>query len=379
MNGESRFLRTVCQVTLDGTGDRLPVYESVLDEERLFRFGLYHQILPLIAHHRDKLKIAFPALSDEFFEKSRNYLVTNVGRVMYYERFLADLDDRLTTEGVEYRLFKGPVLAYELYQLPYLRTFGDLDILIQEKSLEKVHRIITGLNCELCDDLYIAFPDVVIKKYSFARHYTSVKSPFVAIDVHLSLSNRLHPFQFDIADFWLHSRTFRLGDRDYQTFDRSHQALYLLYHAFKHYFFKLIWVIDCQQNFQSPDFDLVGFKYLLKKYNLVRLWEIYNQVAADLWDEKSQLNNAVPRRRRIKIIKTDLILQGGLATSPSRARMLLPMLYLPKLSQKLVYLWRQMFPPREVVRDFYVSKDLKPTWRNYLSLRRKAVAELFND
>ncbi|MCK9484875.1 MAG: hypothetical protein M0R34_10980, partial [Candidatus Marinimicrobia bacterium] len=73
------------------------------------------------------------------------------------------------------------------------------------------------------------------------------------------------------------------------------------------------------------------------------------------------------------------ILQGGLATSPSRARMLLPMLYLPKLSQKLVYLWRQMFPPREVVRDFYVSKDLKPTWRNYLSLRRKAVAELFND
>jgi len=377
MNSENRFFRTVCRV-LDATESHPDVDNSTLDEDKLYRLGLYHQILPLIVHHRDQLATAFPTLSSEFFEKCRLYVMTNVGRIMLYERFLADLDQRLTAEGIEYRLFKGPILAYELYQFPYLRTFGDLDILIQEKSLEKVHRIVSGLNCELCDDLYTAFPAEIIKKYRFARHYASIKGPFVAVDVHLSLSSRLHPFQFDTADFWLHSRTYRISDHAYQTFDHPYQALYLLYHAFKHYFFKLIWVIDCRQTFRLPGFDIVGFKYLLKKYHLSRIWEIYNQVVADLWNGESQATAMLPRRGLLRKINPKLILQGGMSTSQSRARMLLPMLYLPQLSQRIVYLWRQMFPPRDVVRDFYTSKDLKPTWRNYLRLRRKAVAELLN-
>jgi len=78
-------------------------------------------------------------------------------------------------------------------------------------------------------------------------------------------------------------------------------------------------------------------------------------------------------------VNTELILQGSLPISQARARMLLPLLYLPKLRQKAVYLWRQMFPPRDVVRDFYATRELQPTWRNYFSLRRKAVFELLND
>lgn len=381
MSGESRFLRAVSAFVLNGGKTQLGPDETILDEEKLFRLGLYHQILPLVGQYRAELSKAFPNISKDFFEKCRKYAVTNAGRVMLYERFLANLDSILAQNGVEYRLFKGPVLAFELYPYPHLRTFGDMDILIREESLEKVHQILKNLNCELCDDLYTVFPNEIIRKYSFARHYATVINPFVAVDVHLSLSGRLHPFQFDVDDFWNSSRSFRIGDRDYRTFDHPHQAIYSLYHAFKHYFFKLIWIMDCQRNFQLPDFDMDRFEHLLGRYNLSRIWEIYQQVVTELqngspdgYDE-----SRTEHRKLLPKVNTELILQGSLPTSQARARMLLPLLYLPKLRQKAAYLWRQMFPPRDVVRDFYASRELRPTWRNYLSLRRKAVFELFND
>ncbi|HQE96460.1 MAG TPA: hypothetical protein PK885_11365, partial [Candidatus Marinimicrobia bacterium] len=76
-------------------------------------------------------------------------------------------------------------------------------------------------------------------------------------------------------------------------------------------------------------------------------------------------------------INPEVILQGGLFTSLARARILLPLIYLPRLSQKFAYLWRQMFPPHAVMWDFYSSPNLKPTWRNYLRLRRQALSQLF--
>jgi hypothetical protein len=381
MSTESKFLRNVCEVVFRQNLSHEPVNETQLDEEKLFHLGLYHQILPLIGHYRVQLQKAFPNISPAFLEKCRQFTMTNAGRVMLYERILAKLDDLLRSEDIEYRLFKGPVLAFALYDYPHLRTFGDIDILIREHALEKVHRLLKSLNCELCDDLYTVFPDEIIKKYKFARHYVTVKPPFVAVDVHLSLSGRLHPFQFDIEDFWEHSRPYRIGNREYLTFDFTYQALYSLYHAFKHYFYKLIWIIDCRRLFERPDFDRFQFEYLIQKYGLMKIRDIYDHVADGLWREKSEemLPSRRQKRRLIPGVDADLILQGSMPISPSRARMLLPLLYLPKFRQKIVYLWRQMFPPRDVVRDFYISRDLRPTWRNYLSLRRRAVYELFND
>jgi len=381
MNTESKFLRTVCKVAFSEGQEPQALRDAIFDEEKLYRLGLYHQILPLIANYREHLSKAFPTISARFFEKFRQYAITNAGRVMLYERFLADLDHKLMNEQIEYLLFKGPVLAFELYQYPHLRTFGDMDILIREESLEKMHRILGEMNCELCDDLYTVFPTEIIRKYSFARHYATARNPFVAIDVHLSLSGRLHPFQFDVNEFWEHSRSFRIGEKEYRTFDHPHQALYSLYHAFKHYFFKLIWIIDCRRNFQLPDFNMPEFQSLLKKYNLSMIWKMYNHIADDLWGNDPLFEAPEKRKGKSLIPKVDadLILQGRLSTSPSRAWMLLPLLYLPRLYQKLFYLWRQMFPPRDVVRDFYATQNLKPTWRNYISLRRKAVYELLND
>lgn len=379
MNAESRFLRAVCRVALDETENQIAVDNVVFNEDKLYNLGLYHQILPLIADYRVTLSKIFPALSATFFEKFRVNALESAGRLIVYEKFLANLDQLFWAAGIEYRLFKGPVLAYELYEFPYQRPFGDLDILIQPESLEKVHTILGELGCELDDDLYTNFPAEIIKKYRFARHYISVKNPLVAVDVHTGLSSRLHPFHFDFTDFWSHSRIIKIGDREYQTFDLSHQALYLLYHAFKHYYFKLIWIIDCRQNTKLPDFDKADFQNLIKTYNLTRVWNIYSRVSSDLWNDSPQLFE-YPKVRCSGLsykINTEVILQGGLFTSLARARILLPLIYLPRLSQKLAYLWRQMFPPRAVIWDFYTSPNLKPTWRNYLRLRYKAVCEIF--
>jgi len=112
MNAESRFLRAVCRVALDETENQITVDNVVFDEDKLYNLGLYHQILPLIADYRVTLSKIFPALSATFFEKCRINALESAGRLIVYEKFLANLDQLFQAASIEYRLFKGPVLAY---------------------------------------------------------------------------------------------------------------------------------------------------------------------------------------------------------------------------------------------------------------------------
>ena len=116
MNAEIRFLRAVCRVALDETENQITVDNVVFDEDKLYNLGLYHQILPLIADYRVTLSKIFPAISATFFEKCRINALESAGRLIVYEKFLANLDQLFQAASIEYRLFKGPVLAYELYE-----------------------------------------------------------------------------------------------------------------------------------------------------------------------------------------------------------------------------------------------------------------------
>jgi len=54
------------------------------------------------------------------------------------------------------------------------------------------------------------------------------------------------------------------------------------------------------------------------------------------------------------------------------------MVYLRGFWEKARYLFRQLLPPREVIRDFYCQKDLAMNWRNYFKLRKKTILEMIN-
>lgn len=63
------------------------------------------------------------------------------------------LIDRFTRDGVEHMLFKGLILR-ECYPERDARSFGDIDILINEGDREKSHKILIDMGYEYREDIY---------------------------------------------------------------------------------------------------------------------------------------------------------------------------------------------------------------------------------
>ena len=77
------------------------------------------------------------------------------------------------------------------------------------------------------------------------------------------------------------------------------------------------------------------------------------------------------------VINGDAVLKGVLPYTDSRGRLILPLFYMSGVGDKLKFLWRQLLPPREAVKDFYGENPLPDNWRNYLKLRRQALISLY--
>lgn len=383
MDIEKHVLLQLCRL-IGGNSDFEPdLYANVkIDEEKLYQTCLYHQVLPFFYYFRDIFRKSFPSLSQDFFSKAKNYSIFNTTRLMVYENFLIEFDQQVSNAGIDYRLLKGIALAFEIYEEPYLRTFGDLDILILPDSLEIVNELLLQNGYFICEDLYSAFPTEIIKKYSFARHYIRKKPSILAVDVHLNLSGKLHPFQFDLMEFWNNSRDVEINESKFRTFNKEYTTVYLLYHAFKHYYFKLIWIIDVYEILSDDmDFDKLG--KLIIKYNLVKMWNVFLNISRDLFGRIPGNADILDEKKyhslkRHRIINKDSMLRGVLPYSPSIGRIILPLIYLHSFLQKVRYLLRQLFPPKDAIRDFYVNKSIMPDWSDYLKLRTKAILELIH-
>jgi len=382
MSVERSVLISICHLISGETINSPDVAEnSNINVERLLKCFRYHQIVPLVYYYRKELLNRFSIFNAVFNDKIKSQALFNITRVMIYENYLKILNDKFKEKGIEFRAFKGLITAHTLYPENYLRSFGDLDILIKPESLSAVHELLNNEEFEIARDLYHSFPDAIIQKYSFARHYIRCKPNPIAIDVHLNLSGKLQPFQFDYLDFWSNSDTVRIGDIDIATFDREHQAIYALYHAFKHYYFKIIWLIDL---FYYVDLETINVEYftkLLKRYKLLQIWRIFLPIAGTLFGRLPRVAQEMESKisKPHPVVNGDAVLKGILPYTDSRGRIILPLFYMSGVEDKLKFLWRQLLPPREAVKDFYGENPLPDNWRNYLKLRRQAVKCLYKN
>jgi len=381
MSEYTEQLRILCR-TISGACSQATISKTQkrFSADAILEHMQYHQIVALVYYFRKQLSVAGWEFSDRFIEDLKSYTLLNISRVMVYEHFLKQLDALLKEHSIDYCLFKGIVTARSVYPEDYLRSFTDLDILIRPKDLQKVESLLENDGFIHADDLYEPFPDHIVQKYSFAQHYMRVKPNNVAVDIHMNLSGRLHPFQFDSEDFINNSNKFKLDGHDILTFDPEHQAIFAVYHAFKHYFYKLIWFIDAFLLLDQKDLDREKFFRLIQKYELSKLSSYFAQISSDLFGRlpvviKDYRNQ---NKQAHRIINSELIVNGTLPYSKSRARILLPMYYMAKSVARLKFLWVQLFPPIETIRDFYIAEGPKKNIWNYFKLRRKAIIDLFS-
>ena len=345
------FIKNIANLAVNNEYDVKLDSKTTIDNNLLY-FIEYHQLSPYLHYFKKSLEKNVTTIDENILLKCQEQYLKNLCKYLLYIDFLKK------KQPPHFLLVKGLISSKLLYNDIGLRTFNDLDIFIHHKDYDDWMQFLSENNFIKYSNNSDSFPDKIIKKYNFAQHFVN-KENNIAIDLHLNISNKMHPFQFDIEDFFHNSREIDIDGLKINTFQTEQMIVYLLYHTFKHYYFKIIWFIDIYKTFKTLDYNEHKLQSLISRYNLDSIFDYYISLSSELFGDSGLKNDSELlknyKKRSNKYLSLNQIIQGEYKTENSINRLLLPMYFLPNFKMKIKYLFNQFFPPAEILPEYYDS------------------------
>ncbi len=183
-------------------------------------------------------------------------------RAAHHLRTLADLallQGMLGEAGIDWLVFKGPVLSEIVYQRPGTRNYGDLDVLVRPRDLGVAIGRLVAAGCTVPGDTdWEAARDA-------GRGELSMFLPNGAqLDLHWDVINnaRVRPcFSVSTDGLMSASREVRLGGLRVRTFGEVDTVLHVAFHGAKSGGDRLRWLLDLQQSLlrcSAPGTEVLG-------------------------------------------------------------------------------------------------------------------------
>lgn len=227
---------------LDNTCKSLIDYEKI-DWDNLLRQGIYHKVLSFLY----KLLEDDSNVPDYYMKILKSYYLyqKESGKIKIEE--FNNVINLLINNNIKVVVLKGMYLAPQIYKDPGLRSFGDMDILIDKKDTIKAFEILSDL--QYCQGEYDNKSDTIIK-YEQSRineyenelqHYAEfVKKsstclfPAYYIDVHHRLTTQIDDYYFNITDILNRAEKYKTNLVEAYRLSNEDFVLHLCSHLFWH-------------------------------------------------------------------------------------------------------------------------------------------------
>jgi len=345
----NNFIKYIANIATNNNDDKNIILNTKVDDDLLYLIK-YHQLSPYLHYFKKSITKNVTTINEQILLKCQEQYFQNICKNLLYINFLKQ------SSPPPFVLVKGLVSSKLLYSDEGLRTFNDLDIFIKQKDYADWMMFLTDYDFTRYGNVSDNFPDKIIKKYNFAQHFIN-KENNIAIDLHTNISNKMHPFQFDIAQFFTNTYNIEINGLQVSTFTSEYMIIYLLYHTFKHYYFKILWFVDLHKAFKILGYNDHELHKLILKYNLTSIFDYYLTISKDLFGNHSISPDSILlkkyKNRTNKYINESQVISGEYSSENSLNRLLLPMYFIPKLKLKGKYLFNQFFPPAEILPEYY--------------------------
>src|SRR5262245_30976763 len=182
-------LRFCCAVCSGDSGLARHVLESSsegVDWTALIELAKEHRLEMLL--YRAAVTHLAEFVTPSALEALRKLYADNQARCRVISAELLRLLDRLAGEQIPALAFKGPMFGAQLYGDPALRIYWDLDLLVRECDVAKV----TGM---MLDQGYCI-------RMSLSWELWFARPTGESVDVHWSISERIHQFPFTTEQLW---------------------------------------------------------------------------------------------------------------------------------------------------------------------------------
>lgn len=156
---------------------------------------------------------------EEILKKFEDEFLSTITITTMRDEDMKALIDLLNENGIDHLLFKGYIVK-DLYTVPELRTYGDIDFAIRRESRGKCNAMMRRNGYRLLDDWEPV--------YSYEKNNEHYEIHTELLDSNL---NNNYDYQMYFRDFWKHAICI---DQHSYTLEPEYHLLYLLMHIAKH-------------------------------------------------------------------------------------------------------------------------------------------------
>ena len=227
-----------------------PLLEAQPDWPQTWELAEYHNVIPLVCRSLFDFAELLPApvlagFRRRYEENARNNL-----------RFVAELTrilECLENSGVAVVPFKGPVLAEAIYGDLGLRSFSDLDVLVQVEDVSQAKATLVRLG-------YLPsspFSEAEERAYRKSGYEYVFDSPAGAnlLEIQWRIVPRFYAIDFDLGSLFERASKIIFAGRAVRTLSPEDLLLVLAVHAAKHAWGRLIWLRDIAGLVHDHQFD----------------------------------------------------------------------------------------------------------------------------
>jgi hypothetical protein len=247
---ETEIVLCCARVTLDPPArDRLAaLLAGPVDWPGLLRIAVHHGVLPLVCRHLEPGVVGpVPrAVRDVLRERFRSNLVRNV----MLAQELARLVNLLEARGIAALPYKGPLLALAAYGDLGLRSFSDLDIVVERRHVLETARLLGEQGYRdsriLTRAQAAAFLDT-----QYAQTFTRADQS-AWVEVHWALTARSFCLSITPAELIARARWTTLAGAPCRTLSPEDLGLVLCVHGVKHCWERIEWVVGLAELVRRP-------------------------------------------------------------------------------------------------------------------------------
>lgn len=213
--------------------------QKPLDWHYLLNVATRHRVLPLLywnLHSVCPEQISTPEL-----HRLREYFRVNSLRNEFLAKELVKLLHLFQTHEIPALPFKGPILTSVAYGNLSLRTFEDLDILIQKQDLERAYQVLGSQNYKrkrVSENEEVSNPQ-------HSKYHTFVGgNGLVNIDLQWMIAGSHFSFSLDHRQWWERLQVVSLNGSMVPSLPPEESLLILCVHGSKHIWERLMWICD---------------------------------------------------------------------------------------------------------------------------------------
>lgn len=244
-----------------------------------FELAMQHRVLPLV--YRNLRKYCSNSVPQEILDQGKQIYRKNGARNLMMTGYLSRVLSLLKEHDIPAIPFKGPVLSITLYGDSALRSFGDIDVLIQR------HHLVRAVKILAIQGFLPAFPlnDQQLLKLSKTDNEFPLihKTNGITLDLQWEITGGYFPSQMTFDDLFVTHKRTKIGGEEISVFSDEDLLFYLCVHGNQHTWKQLDHVCCVAALIEnSPNLDWDSVFSTASKYRGLRMLLIGLLLAHDL-------------------------------------------------------------------------------------------------